>query len=90
MQSAVTELHTIMAWDLVCQNCSPLSCARAELIQCTCLGIERSSLGSSSSGLFPTGLRCLKKMDCLPSLLSRPPPMSPDLRIEVISQEHPR
>ena len=45
------------------------------------LGLKRSSPGCSSSGLFPTGLRGVKKMVCLPSLLSRPPAMSPDLRI---------
>ena len=32
-QSAGTESWTMMAWDLVCQNCSPFSCARAKLIQ---------------------------------------------------------
>ena len=32
---AICRQYTIMAWDLVCQNCSPLSCARAKLIQQT-------------------------------------------------------
>ena len=48
-----------------------------------------SSLSSSSTGLSPNGLRGVKKMVCLPSLLSRPPTMSPDLRIEGTSKEHP-
>ena len=34
--------------------------------------------------------RGVKKMVCLPSLLSRPPAMSPGLRIGVTSKEHPR
>ena len=33
MQSVGTELYATTAWDLVCQNRSPLSCARAKLIQ---------------------------------------------------------
>ena len=68
MQSAGTELCTITAWDLVCQNRNPLSCAQAKLIQqgaswafvhllwqCTFLGVDRSSLGSSRLDCPRTG-----------------------------------
>ena len=52
--------------------------------------MDSSSLGYSSSGLSPVGVRGVKKMVCVPSLLSRPPAMNHDLRIEVTSKEHPR
>ena len=59
------------------------------LWECTFLGFDRSSLGPSSSELYPNGLRGVKKMVCLPSLLSRPPAMNPHVKIEVTLNEHP-
>ena len=49
-----------------------------------------SSLGPSSCGLYPNGLRGVKKMVCLPSLRSRPPAMRPDVRTEVTLNSYPR
>ena len=46
--------------------------------------------GHRSDVMHLDSLRSVKKMVCLPSLLSRPPAMSPDLRIEVTSKEHTR
>ena len=44
---------------------------------------------SSSSGLSPNRFIGVNKTVC-PSLPSLPPAISPDLRVEVTSKEHPR
>ena len=72
--------------NLLAQSCKQLRHQR------TCCGTVLFSASRGhrlgSSEFSPNGLRGVKKMVCLPSF-SRPPAMSPDLRIEV-TQLHPR
>ena len=96
MQSAGTGLCTIIAVYFVCQNRHPWSCARDNFTQstaswscfqllwwCTFPGIVKSSLGDSSSGCSPKGLRGVKNMVCRPSLLA----MSPFSRMDWMLRE---
>ena len=81
----------MMAWDLVCQNCSPFFVLRRPDEISTCCGSVVFSASRSPRQVLPhldclhKGLRSDKKMVCLPSLVCRPPVMSPDLMIEVTS-----